>query len=169
MQLSPRDVERFWSKVDKAGPVMPGMGSPCWVWTGGKDRDGYGKFGFTSMPGKTEHVRSHRVGLVLSGGVLSAETPCALHRCDNPSCVRAEHLWAGSVLENNADKTTKGRKRGARGSAYDKAKLTEVDVQAIRTIRARGFGTLEEIGEMFGVTKQTVCDIVKRRSWGYLT
>lgn len=46
-------------------------------------------------------------------------------------------------------------------------KLTEERVLDIRA-RAGTGPTYVEIGQSHGVTKQTVCDIVKRRSWGWL-
>lgn len=43
--------ERFWSKVDKSGPMalygdVPG---PCWQWTAGKISSGYGSFHVARM------------------------------------------------------------------------------------------------------------------------
>jgi hypothetical protein len=42
MPLKPRRAapgtpleEWLWTRVDKDGPTMPGMDSPCWMWTGG--------------------------------------------------------------------------------------------------------------------------------------
>lgn len=46
-------------------------------------------------------------------------------------------------------------------------KLTEKRVLDIRA-RAGGSETYDDIGCSHGVTKQTVCDIVKRRSWRWL-
>jgi hypothetical protein len=42
-----RIARRFWTKVDKAGPVVRHELGPCWLWTAGvfKRRGGYGAFG----------------------------------------------------------------------------------------------------------------------------
>jgi hypothetical protein len=34
---------------------------------------------------------------------------CVCHRCDNPPCVRPDHLFLGTVQENNEDRERKGR------------------------------------------------------------
>ncbi len=42
------EADRFWSKVDKDGPVpahRPDLG-PCWLWTAARTH-GYGRFGVT--------------------------------------------------------------------------------------------------------------------------
>src|SRR5207302_1569460 len=36
--LTPAAIDRFWSKVHRGGP------QDCWIWTGGRNRSGYGLF-----------------------------------------------------------------------------------------------------------------------------
>lgn len=76
----------FWSKVDKSGD--------CWLWLGGVDRKGYGRF---SLGGRL--TTAHR----LAYESLLAPVPTALtldHLCRRPSCVRPEHLEVVSIREN---------------------------------------------------------------------
>jgi hypothetical protein len=40
-----------------------------------------------------------------------------LHHCDNPPCVRPDHLFLGDAIANNADKVRKGRQ--SRGDQHD--------------------------------------------------
>jgi len=78
-------------------------GGGCWEWQGAVDRDGYGIF---SYAGKTS--RAARVSLEFDGRPLSgAEMAC--HRCDNPRCVRPDHLFAGTNQDNMQDMVRKGR------------------------------------------------------------
>lgn len=49
-------MKRFWSKVDKDGPIpahKPELGQ-CWVWTASKNNAGYGRFGF-QIPEMTDN------------------------------------------------------------------------------------------------------------------
>ena len=54
---------RFWSKVDRNGPTMDGVDTRCWMWTGGKDPSGYGKF---YWEGRT--MGAHRAAFLLAYG-----------------------------------------------------------------------------------------------------
>ena len=89
--------ERFWSKVE----IIPGH--ECWEWTGGKNRGGYGTF---YLAGRT--LGSHRVSYELNIGPIQ-EGLSVLHRCDNPGCIRPEHLFAGNQTDNISDMIAKGR------------------------------------------------------------
>ncbi len=85
--------ERFWSKVNKSGPFW--NGTPCWEWTAGKDKDGYGRFSLKHGVG----MLAHRLAYEWAKGPI----PDGLqpdHLCRNPSCVNPEHLELVSVKVN---------------------------------------------------------------------
>ena len=86
---------RFWNKVNRNGPVMDHMDTRCWLWEGGIGKSGYGKF---SWMGKT--VGAHRASFLLAYGT-QPEIVC--HKCNNPSCVRPDHLYAGDSETNLID------------------------------------------------------------------
>jgi hypothetical protein len=87
--------ERFWEKVDKTGD--------CWVWKAHLLYNGYGRF---SINLKTEY--SHRVSWFLEYGEWP-KGKHVTHICDNPACVRPDHLVLGTVADNMADRNAKKR------------------------------------------------------------
>ena len=81
-------AERFWSKVDKNGPVpayAPHLG-PCWLWTGDKNWKGYGLFWDGSRK-----LAAHRWALAEVDGPIPAGMQLD-HLCRTRLCVRPKHL-----------------------------------------------------------------------------
>ena len=151
--------DRFWPKVDKSGD--------CWIWTGGTTYLGYGEF---RMPGRRSPARAHRIAWELANGPIP-EGAVVMHRCDNPPCVRPDHLELGSLSDNMQDMLSKGRGRKDettwRGSQQPKAKLTEADVVAIRMARASGEG-LRTIAGRYGVSENLISGIARRTRWAHV-
>lgn len=100
-QWLPLDI-RFWNRVDKNGPTVRVELGPCWVWMGGTDIGGYG-----AIKG-TKRTSTHRVSWELHYGLIP-DGLCVLHHCDNPPCVRPEHLFLGTRKDNAHDMIAKGR------------------------------------------------------------
>jgi len=141
----------LWDRVDRSG-------DGCWPWTGHRDPDGYGMLQVAGV-----RYATHRLAYTLTYGEPPADKPCILHSCDNPPCCRPDHLFPGTDVENMADKVTKERQ--ARGSGIAWAKLTEGQVVQIRSLHAGGTHTPSQLGRLFGVTKESIYGIVKRKTW----
>ncbi len=98
---------RFWMKVNKNGPVPDkekyGEIGCCWEWKGKSNRDHYGTI---VQNGKQIYV--HRYSYELNTGPIPSGYEIC-HKCDNPSCVRPEHLWADTHKNNMIDCDKKGR------------------------------------------------------------
>jgi len=98
--------ERFWAKVDKAGPVVrTGLG-PCWRWTSttAKHRRNYGLFKLQNG----RQVKAHRMAYELTSGPIPGGL-MVCHHCDNPPCVNPAHLFLGTCKDNLDDMYAKDR------------------------------------------------------------
>jgi hypothetical protein len=160
-------AERFWEKVSKDGPVpvgRPELG-PCWLWTGGinRQRGGYGMFALR----KGVIRRSHRIAWELASDRPVPDGLWVLHHCDNPPCVRPGHLFLGTPKDNTADMTAKDRANTPKGSQRPQARLSETDVTAIRAARARGVSGAE-LGRQYGVHRTTIYHICQRDYWRHV-
>lgn len=165
--MDEKKIARFWSRVDKAGPVpahCPELGN-CWVWTGKRNDSGYGVL--TGMHGE-KWQRAHRVSWLLAhsapGDLL------VLHKCDNRACIRPDHLFLGTDLDNVTDAIAKRRNSPPpirHGEANNKAKLTSCQVQEIRRLYSRGVSQ-PELVTMFDATQTTISNIVLCRVWRHL-
>ena len=142
-------ADRFWAKVQKT--------DGCWLWTGA--RKGSENYGFFYTEGKQRYA--HRVSWEMANGPIPAGM-LVCHRCDNPPCVRPDHLFIGTVLDNNRDAIGKGRKRYAIGERHGQAKLNPEAVQEIRRLKTSG-ATYSQLSNQFGVHRMTVCEVVHRK------
>lgn len=78
----------------------------CWLWTGSRNSGGYGV-----MKRLGKQVSAHRISWQLARGTIPPDLH-VLHRCDNPACVRPEHLFLGTNQDNIADRIAKQRPGG---------------------------------------------------------
>ena len=100
--LTERQLRNFNKKI-KTSTTHSYNGTPCREWTGYR-RGGYGRFGVNG-----ELQSSHRISWQLAHGAIPEDKPCILHKCDNPPCCNALHLFPGTKRDNNDDRDTKGR------------------------------------------------------------
>lgn len=105
------DLTRFWSKVNKQGPVHPVLKTRCWLWTGAVNKDGYGCFW---LNGALE--RAHRVAWFLITG--SWPSRLVLHKRDQRACIRHAHHFEGSQADNVHDCVSKNRNRPGRANSF---------------------------------------------------
>lgn len=92
------EESRFWSKVRKS--------DDCWIWVGATADRKYGVFAVRSG----QRILAHRWSYERVNGPVSAAA-FVMHICDNPSCVRPDHLKERTRQENIADMVSKGRAR----------------------------------------------------------
>lgn len=174
--------ERFWSKVEKTGPVpahSPELG-PCWLWTGKPAQTGYGVITVWREERGYRSVGAHRIVWELTQGPVPNGSFC-LHKCDVPLCVNPSHLYLGTQADNVRDEVDRGRiARGdrsgarlhpetrARGERHPMAKLTAEKVRAMRADHAAGRATYRELAKREGVTGHTTWLILSRQTWRHV-
>jgi hypothetical protein len=102
--LTPADIERFWSKVE----LIPFH--ECWEWTGAHGKSGHGKFCFKRNGARqAPTVSAQRIGWQIENGRPMRSDRQGCHTCDNPSCVRGDHIFEGTRVDNMQDAARKGR------------------------------------------------------------
>lgn len=136
----------------------------CWEWTGHRTPKGYGDMGLGPQSAGVGLV--HRLSHELMKGPIPDDL-CVLHSCDNPPCVRPEHLFLGTKADNNRDMDVKGRRRTkpCRGETNHNAVVSDADAATIREMYARRGLTQKQIGERFGITQSAVSLIVLGRRY----
>lgn len=145
--MSPR--ARFWSKVEET--------DGCWLWRGARQsRGGVQRYGTVSVGGAT--VLAHRLAWRFEHGPVP-EGAHLLHSCNEPACVRVEHLRIGTHADNMLDKVRANRQR---------AKLTPDRARLIRELYATGLWTHRELGQEFGVSHRAVGHVLRGQSWGHI-
>lgn len=93
--VSDKDRARFFSKTKKRGD--------CLEWTAARSDGSYGRFNL----GYTWYA-AHRFSYYLATGKDPAKLRVC-HSCDNPCCVNIDHLFLGTMSDNNKDCVRKKR------------------------------------------------------------
>lgn len=147
--LQPHEIERFWSRVRKT--------DSCWLWIGAQSDFGYGRTVLRRVC-----YRAHRIAYWLSSGTWVPPEMQVNNRCDVPQCVRPEHLFLGTQLENLADAISKART--TRGSKRKNSKLTEAQVLEIHSRLASG-EPQSSIARAYGVSQSGISRIGSGLIW----
>lgn len=137
------DIEQLYARAEENE-------HGCLEWKGNKDKDGYGRI-------KINYIQTpvHRLVARLAYGEPS-ENEIALHSCDNPPCILAEHLRWGSFSDNALDRKNRGRANNFRKVPIEK-------YEEIQKLYEDGL-TQREIGKVFNVSDTRISQILRRNS-----
>lgn len=137
------DVDKLIEYMD----IQTDKSEECWLWKGSVGK-GYGLACINGYRG-----RSHRISYLLKNGYIP-EGMVICHKCDNPSCVNPEHLFAGSNIDNMNDAKNKGK-------LGNKLIFDDKQVSYIYKLFDEGLNKTE-IAEKLGYNKKQIDDVFSR-------
>lgn len=141
-------IANFEAKFTRLGP------DECWRWNAAVwDK----KWNYGAITYQRFRWRAHRLSYTLYRGEIPSGMS-VLHRCDNTRCVNPNHLFLGTLAENNLDRAVKFRSYG---------KLNREQAVEVKTLVLKG-ELQEVIAKRFGISQQTVSDIKRGRQFKHL-
>jgi hypothetical protein len=153
--------DRFWTHVTKAD------GDGCWTWNTAKP----GEYGRLGIGGSND--LAHRYSWTLHNGPIPNGL-YVLHKCDNRPCVRPDHLFLGTHIDNVRDMCAKGRaylqvNPGAvSGERSPRAVLTEAQVIEIRSRYSDRHLSAAKVAAIYGVSAGTIDFVLSGKTWKHL-
>ena len=131
----------------------------CWECRGAMSKGGYIFFWF-----QNRQQYAHRVSWLLFRGPIP-EGLCVCHHCDNPRCVRPDHLFLGTHQENILDRDLK--QRTVKGENHPHTRLDSYKIIRIRELSKLGESPLS-IARQFSVSRSCIYHILHGRVWEHV-
>ena len=99
-------VHKYMSAEQRLLVRTPSWGADegCWEIQGGA----FVPYGYIRIRVNGRNVIAHRFSYSVHVGPIPSGLH-VLHRCDNPRCVRPDHLFLGTHTDNMRDRAAKGR------------------------------------------------------------
>ena len=160
-KLSDDDSRRLANKIIFNSYIN---NNDCWIWTKYKNTKGYGRIRVGCL-----NILAHRVSyMAFIGKIPEGYQVC--HKCDNPSCVNPDHLFAGTNGDNQIDSYLKGRRANneKKGEENHFAVMTEEDVRLIRFIYKEKLFPQRAIAKLFNCGQSTISHIIRRNTWKHI-
>ena len=136
------------------------LNTPCKLWTGVIQSDGYGSKWITNDKGKKNWYPAHRWVYEQAHGKLPKNL-VVRHMCHNRACVNLDHLQSGTKKDNSQDMVHAGRSAKGMLNAkclHDDAKIAEI--YALRDL-PRPYGQVKKWAEKYGLDRTTFYKIWK--------
>lgn len=124
----------------------------CWLWTGAWSAKGYGSVGHKSQN------YAHRLSYeTFVGPIPDGMLVC--HKCDVRPCCNPDHLFVGTIDDNQKDSARKGRMH--RGLSNYNAKLTP---ELVAVIRGSSLSAAQW-SMMTGISRGTISQARRGETW----
>lgn len=133
----------------------------CLIWPFSRNLNGYGQVRY-----KGRSRLASRVMCMLVHGRPRIDSLEAAHSCGkgHDGCVNPRHLRWDTPKGNCADRVDHGTEN--RGTKQWMSKLNNEAVKEIRNLEGKFL--FREIAEMYGVSRQTISGVIRRRTWRWL-
>lgn len=129
----------------------------CWEWTGTK-----GSYGYGVMYYERKQYRAHVLALFFDGRPVP-KGMVARHHCDNPICVRPDHLTPGTAKQNAHDAMR--RNRLLTGEKNKNSVLTADIVKEARKRFASGQRNYAALARRYNVSRPTITRAIRGETW----
>ena len=153
------------------------LDTPCVIWQGSMDPDGYGRRKIKVRPGTGPNqgwttISMHRWVVEQVLGRKLRKDEVVMHLCDNRICYRHDHLEIGTTQSNTADMVGKGRNKKPpvhhyRGTTNPNARLTEGHIAWVKELSAAGHYQ-RTISQMTGISRSHVQRILAGTAWWHI-
>lgn len=145
--------KRFWIQTNKNV-----HGDGCWEWLGAISGNGY-----AVIRANGRNQRASRAAWFLKTGEWPKTGMFVCHTCDNPKCVRFNHLFLGTPKDNMVDKARKGR--SASKERNSQSKLTMQQAREIRALYQASNLSQRYLASAFNVSKRCIWAVLVGETW----
>lgn len=148
------EVARFWRTITQKE-------SGCWI-SNSSPSGIYGRI-FIGGRRRLSHVVSW---LIHNGPIPDDKKVC--HTCDNPRCVRPDHLFLDTNSGNMLDMVRKKRHKPLLGEKNPLSKFSADDVLFIRNSIVNGEWTISGLAKRFATSFQSVYQVARGNVWQHV-
>lgn len=133
----------------------PEPNTGCWL-VKPNEKNGYASWRFNY-----KKIKAHRASWIAHNGPIP-DWLFVCHKCDTPPCVNPDHLFLGTIQDNNADRDAK--RRHAYGERNGRAVISSDDAKRIRELLKSGIKQID-VAAMYGIGQAQVSRIKRGVLW----